>query len=275
MRVWIAACLCLPLFGRPIAADPAYPWLPAPAAETVADRFAPPTGFARTAVAPASFAAWLRRLPLAPAGTPVRLHDGRAASGQWMAAAVVDIDIGDADLQQCADAIIRLRAEYLFSRGELAAIAFDFTSGDRYGFPSYAKGVTPAVAGSKVSWRQGRRHGTTHDSLRRWLDIVFTYAGTLSLARELAPVGRLADIAIGDALILPGTPGHAVLVVDLATDPAGGRKAVLLAQGFMPAQSLHILANADDGALSPWFIVGDDRMDVPPWHFAPDSLRRF
>jgi hypothetical protein len=224
---------------------------------------------------PGSFAEWLRGLPLAPAGTPVLLHDGREKADQSEAAAVIDIDVGDADLQQCADAIIRLRAEFLFSRGAFADIAFDFTSGDRYRFRSYAAGITPAVAGSAVSWRQGRSNGDSHASLRRWLDIVFTYAGTMSLSRELDPVGSLADAAIGDTLILPGSPGHAVLIVDMAADATTERKAALLAQGFMPAQSVHILANPDDAALSPWFLVGEDRVVAGPWIFMPDRLRRF
>jgi hypothetical protein len=276
MRGWLVI-----LFGLLIAAsadaaaEPAYPWLDDAPAETIVDRFDAPPEFVRVSVEPGSFGEWLRGLPLTPAGTPVRLHDGREKADQSDAAAVIDIDVGGADLQQCADAIIRLRAEYLFSRGALADIAFDFTNGDRYRFRSYAEGITPAVAGSKVSWRQGRGNGDSHASLRRWLDIVFTYAGTVSLSGELAPVGSLADAAIGDALILPGSPGHAVLIVDMATDAATERKAVLLAQGFMPAQSVHILANLDDAALSPWFLVGEDRVAAGPWVFTPDRLRRF
>jgi Domain of unknown function (4846) len=276
MRGWLAV-----LFGLAIvapggaAAEPVYPWLDHAPAETIVDRFAAPQRFVRVAAKPGSLGEWLRGLPLMPAGTPVRLHDGREKVDQSGAAAVIDIDIGGADLQQCADAIIRLRAEYLFSRGAFADIAFDFTSGDRYRFESYATGIMPVVSGNKVSWRRARGNDGSHASMRRWLDIVFTYAGTMSLSRELKQVESLSNAEIGDALILPGSPGHAVLIVDMATHAATGRKAVLLAQGFMPAQSVHILANAADPDLSPWFVVGADRVDAPPWRFTPDRLRRF
>ncbi len=257
-------------------AAPAYRWLAATPSRTLADSFAPPDGFLRQPVEAGSFGEWLRRLPLAPDGTPVRFFDGREKADQSEVAAVIDIDVGSANLQQCANAIIRLRAEYLFSRGVTGDLAFDFTSGDRYRFQSYAEGVTPAVSGATVTWRTGQRQGLSHESLRRWLDIVFTYAGTLSLARELQPVPRLADAAIGDALVHGGAPGHAVLIVDLAVEPASGRKVALLAQGFMPAQSVHVLRNPFDPALSPWFALADGQPIVmPEWMLRPDELRRF
>jgi hypothetical protein len=276
MRGWLVLLVSLVIIvpGR-AAAEPVYPWLDHAPTETIVDRFEVPPGFVRVDVEPGSFGEWLRQLPLMPGGTPVLLHDGREKADQSDVAAVIDIDVGGADLQQCADAIIRLRAEYLFSRGAFADIAFDFTSGDRYRFQSFAKGITPAVAGSAVSWRQGRHNDESHASMRRWLDIVFTYAGTMSLSRELMPVGSLSDASIGDALILPGSPGHAVLVVDVAVGASTGSKAVLLAQGFMPAQSVHILANVDDATLSPWFLVGGDRVVAGPWVFPSDRLRRF
>lgn len=257
-------------------AAPVYPWLAATPSRTVVDSFGPPAGFLRRPAEADSFAEWLRQMPLAPDGTPVRFYDGREKPDQSEVAAVIDIDVGSANLQQCADAIIRLRAEYLFSLGAAGDLAFDFTSGDRYRFQSYAKGVAPAVAGAKVTWRTGQRQGLSHDSLRRWLDIVFNYAGTLSLSRELQPVPRLSDAAIGDVLVHGGTPGHAVLIVDLAVEPASGRKVALLAQGFMPAQSVHLLRNPLDPALSPWFALADGQPIVmPEWSLRPDELRRF
>jgi hypothetical protein len=277
MRSWLAVFLAvlIPAAGS-AAADPLYPWRAQAPARTIADSFAPPDGFVRVATETGSFGEWLRQLPLAPDGTPVRFHDGREKPDQSEVAAVIDIDVGSANLQQCADAIIRLRAEYLFSRRGAGDLAFDFTSGDRYRFRSYAEGVTPAVAGAAVTWRTGRRQGLSHASLRRWLDIVFTYAGTLSLSRELQPVPRLSDAAIGDALVHGGTPGHAVLIVDLAVEPASGRKVALLAQGFLPAQSVHVLRNPFDPALSPWFVLADGQPIVlPQWMLRPDELRRF
>lgn len=49
------------------------------------------------------------------------------------------------------------------------------------------------------------------------MDIIFAYAGTLSLENELIPVD-LSDMEIGDVFIQGGSPGHAVVVVDIAVN---------------------------------------------------------
>jgi hypothetical protein len=99
-----------------VEAAPAYSWLGGEAASTVAASFAVPDGFRRVAVEGGSFGDWLRHLPLKPADSGVTLHDGRPVADHGTVAAVIDIDVGRSDLQQCADAVMRLRAEYLFSR---------------------------------------------------------------------------------------------------------------------------------------------------------------
>ena len=58
--------------ASPAVAAPRYPWSPATGAATIAQRFAPPPGYRRVDVRPGTFAAWLRGLPLKPAGTAVR-----------------------------------------------------------------------------------------------------------------------------------------------------------------------------------------------------------
>jgi hypothetical protein len=76
-------------------------------AESLERRIAPPRGYVRKPAAPGSFAAWLRGLPLKPGRPAVRLHSGDRKWNQEAHHAVVDIDCGAEDLQQCADAVIR------------------------------------------------------------------------------------------------------------------------------------------------------------------------
>jgi hypothetical protein len=257
------------------AAAPAYSWLDGNAARTIAESVAVPAGFVRSAAAPGSFGEWLRHLPL-KAGASVLLHDGRPVADHGTVAAVVDIDVGRSDLQQCADAVMRLRAEYLFSRRLTGLIGFELYSGERYRFEAYAEGQTPVPAGGRIAWRSGPPQDKSHAGLRRWLDIVYGFASTRSLAHELRPVDRLADAAIGDVFVHPGSPGHAVIIVDLAVDPADGRKLALLAQSSTPARDVHILRNTLAPERGPWFPLVDGRPFATPGRvFAPDELKRF
>jgi hypothetical protein len=248
-------------------------WLAGPVLETLADRFPAPPGFHRLEQQAGSFGAWLRQLPLRPAGEAVHLFDGRVKPNQSGVAAVVDIDIGRVDLQQCADAIIRLRAEYLRAVERDSEIAFNFTSGDRYTYAAWLAGRRPVVSGNRISWTSVGARPDTRDGFRSWLDIIFTYAGTVSLQREMAAVRNAALIAPGDVLIQPGTPGHAVLAVDVVAHAGTGERRALLAQSFMPAQSIHVLNNPAGGA---WYrVAGEKEIVTPEWTFAPGDLRRF
>ena len=73
------------------------------------------------------------------------LHDGSRKANQEAHLAVVDIDVGPRDLQQCADAIIRLRAEYLYAQQAPDRIRFSFTSGDSAPFSRWAEGSASAT----------------------------------------------------------------------------------------------------------------------------------
>lgn len=48
----------------------------------------------------------------------------------------------------------------------------------------------------------------------------------------------LKDAAVGDVFLKGGSPGHVVMIVDMCENE-NGKKAFLLAQGFMPAQEFH------------------------------------
>ncbi len=275
LAVVFAAATALLTAGE-ARAQPAYAWLDGDAARTIADSFAVPEGFQRVAAMPGSFGDWLRHLPLKPASSEVALHDGRPVADHGTVAAVVDIDVGRSDLQQCADAVMRLRAEYMFSRRLTGLIGFELYPGGRYRFEAFAEGLTPTLAGERIAWQSGRPQDLTHASLRRWLDIVYAFASTRSLAHELRPIDGLADAAIGDVFIHPGSPGHAVIILDLAVDPANGRRLALLAQSSMPARDVHVLRNTLDPRLGPWFeLVEGHPFATPGRVFAPNELRRF
>ena len=267
----------------PPAAPPApppkpwYPWLPEghAAAESLEERFAAPQGFARVALSPASFGAWLRALPLAPAGSAVRSFRGAVVlpADHDSLAAVVDLDVGDQDLQQCADSVIRLHAEWLFARGRRDA-SYRAASGAPMPFARWAHGERMVASKLTFTWSPAARADGSHASYRRWLDGVFTYANTGSLARDADKVPE-ADLSPGDFVVQAGAPGHAVLVLDVAR-AAGGRRALLLGQGFMPAQSFHVLRPA--AGAGPWFIVepGAGALETPFWTPFPwKALRRF
>src|SRR5262249_38912379 len=210
------------------------------------------------------------------AASAVTLPAGRPGVDPGTVAAVIDMDVGRSDLQQCADAVMRLRAEYLFSRRLTGLIGFELYSGERYRFEAYAEGQTPVPEGERIAWQSGPPQDKSHASLRRWLDIVYGFASTRSLAHELRPVGRLSDAAIGDVFVHPGAPGHAIIIVDLAVDQATGRTLALLAQGSTPARDVHILRNTLAPDLGPWFpLIDRHPLATPGRVFAPNELKRF
>ncbi|MDA1192283.1 MAG: DUF4846 domain-containing protein, partial [Candidatus Poribacteria bacterium] len=117
-------------------------------------------------------------------GSPrVMLFNGQLKSNQSAHVAVLDIDTGNANLQQCADFVIRLRAEYLYSANARDRIAFDFTSGDRLAFSDWTAGKRPVVSGNRVTWRRATPSSPDYRTFREYLNTIFTYAGTHSLAR--------------------------------------------------------------------------------------------
>ena len=263
---------------KPVEATPnRYLWLPTgtySAKRSLAARFAVPPGCQRVTVAPGSFGHWLRYLPLLPAGTAVHLYNGQLKDPQTVHAAVLNIDVGPRDLQQCADAVIRLRAEYEFSQ-KPNQVHFHLTSGDDIRFADWYRGQGFRVNGDEVLPAPKTVEQPTHAVFRRYLDQIFTYAGTLSLARELSPA-PLIDVQPGDVFIRGGSPGHAVLVLDVAEHLTTGRRYVLLAQSYMPAQQIHVLRNNDVSG-GAWFAVDPDkqRFDTPEWVFRREELRRF
>lgn len=266
-------------FLCPIAAESGvaidYPWLrELNHRESIETRIQPPVGFKRIPGGKGSFASWLRGLPLRDSGTVVQLFDGRPKGYQGGVFAVVDLDVGTINLQQCADAVIRLRAEYLLAVKCFEQISFKFTSGHSARWSDWRAGYRPSVSGNRVSWVRQSSPDSSYTSFRKYLNSVFTYAGSYSLEQELLNVEDPKSVLPGDVFINGGFPGHAVLVADVAEDSLGQR-IFLLVQSYMPAQDVHVLLNPATGE-SPWYpALSHGSLVTPEWTFSYSDLRRF
>lgn len=243
----------------------------------LADRFPEPSGFSRIALAEGSYAAFLRGLPLRTDRKTVLSYTGERLASP--SAAVIAMDVGERNLQQCADTAIRLHAEYLWSSGRRDQLGYHFTSGDKTRWRAWKNGERFKVAGSKVTRIRRAQPNDTRAEFRRWLDTVFMYAGTRSLRLDSKSVAP-DNITPGDFFVAPGSPGHAVVVLDIAEDP-DGRRIALLGQGFMPAQELHVIrANAGAPKVIDrvWFLLPEagEELDTPSWQpFSSAQARRF
>jgi hypothetical protein len=131
------------------------------------------------------------------------------------------------------------------------------------------------VQGNKTNWYKAGESDSSYRSFRKYMDLIFTYAGTWSLSQELMQVNR-AEMQIGDIFIQGGSPGHAVIVVDMAVDTSTGDKVFLLAQSYMPAQDIQILQNPNNEPLSPWYDLDfGETLYTPEWTFEASNLKRF
>ena len=238
---------------------------------TIQARFKPPAGFQRKPVARNSFADYLRNLPLKPAGTKAKFYNGETKN-KMVYDAVVDMDISNKDLQQCADAVIRLRGEYFYSQKAYDKISFLLTNGFKTDYTKWMNGNRIIENGNITSWQKTAGASNTYTEFRNYMEMVFNYASTLSLTKMLHSKS-IADIAIGDVFIIGGSPGHAEIVVDVAEN-AAGKKVFLLAQSYMPAQETQVLKNLGNSQLSPWYSAGEsDEVVTPQWTFSANQLK--
>ena len=231
-----------------------------PTGKTVETRFNTPEGFTRTAMDGNSFGLYLRNLPLKADGAEVLEFDGTVKSNYQTYLAVVDLPIGKKDLHQCADAIMRLRAEYLFSQSRFKEISFRQASGKTISYTTWLAGKTPDKT-----------------NLWTYLETVFNTANTTSLNQQLTSK-PIESLEVGDVFIT-GPPrgqsyGHAIIVVDKCIDNTGKVK-FMLAQSYMPAQEIQILDNPTTPGC-PWYDLDfGQNLDTPEWDFTPSQLKSF
>ncbi|MBO7441305.1 MAG: hypothetical protein J6U21_16670, partial [Bacteroidales bacterium] len=205
----------------------------------------------------AAYSTFLRSLPLKGKGEKVMLYTGDTANYQFLSYAVVDLLILS-NAEQCADACMRLRAEYLFRRGRYGEIRFNDVNGK-----------TMKYTGD-----------SSRKEFEKYLRKVYNAANTFSLSRELQQ-RPLAEIQPGDVFVYaaadrPGNQyGHAIMVVDVARNPRTGKKMLLLAEGNTPARNIHVMRNLGHPFRSPWFTLDEnaDKLRLSVFRFNANELR--
>jgi hypothetical protein len=208
-----------------------------------------PNGYIESQYGLRSFGEWLSALPLKKSKT-VYLYNGTEKANQSAQFAVLDIPVGDKNLQQCADAVMRLRAGYLFDQKQYDHILFTDNEGGRYPFTS------PYTASHFDAYMQR----------------VYGMCGTASLAKQMNTTPA-TSLSAGDVWIRGGFPGHAVIVMRTAVNESG-KKIFLLAQSYMPAQDIHILKNPLKEEQDPWYeIPNSEKLYTPEYTFNENELK--
>ena len=241
----------------PTAAEAAkmYPWSRRAASyESWCARFPAPAGYTRVPAVKDSYAWWLRHLPALAAGTPVKDYTGTTLlSATVISVAVIDLDVGTQDLQQCMDTIIRLRGEYHWYRDSADSVKFRYAGGLYYGFFDWRQGLRPEKVGGRIQLVARATAAGGRKSFEKYLRFMYAMTGTAHNTQEL-PV-TAATLAPGDFFIEPSPSprqlGHALIVLDVARDARGGLSAII-AQGYTPARDLHLLKSPDGSA---WFTL--------------------
>jgi hypothetical protein len=233
-----------------------------------------PPGYKRASLDSQSFGQWLRSIPLKK-DRQVYLYNGQLKRNQSAQFVVMDIPVGKKDLQQCADAVMRLRAEYFLKQEQLNKIVFKATDGTILSFADWREGVRYRLSGSRlISSRQNPGNNSLQSDFESFLETVFMYCGTYSLQSETRAI-NISDMQPGDVFVQGGSPGHAMIVMDMAINEAG-HKIFMLAQSYMPAQDIHIVKNPHEEESTPWFEIDREQPIITPqWQFETSQLRRW
>ena len=244
-----------------------------PEGMTLETRFLVPDRYTREEAEGGSLTEFLRSYELKEDGSSVLLYNGREKGNQKAHAAVFKLPIEEEDLQQCADSIMRVYAEYFYHTGQQERIAFHFSNGFLADYEKWREGNRIKIDGNDAYWAKTASYDDSYETFRSYLRMVFAYAGTQSMAGESEEIS-LPEIEVGDVFLKGGSPGHVVMVVDVCRRE-NGKKAFLLAQGYMPAQEFHVLKNPEHKE-DPWYYEEEIvyPFHTPEYTFEEGSLRR-
>ncbi|MBC8109721.1 MAG: DUF4846 domain-containing protein [Verrucomicrobia bacterium] len=244
-----------------------------PEGKTLAERFLLPKGYFRKSLDRQSFAFYLRNFPLKSHGSKVYYFDKKEKYNP-VYSAVLAIDCGTRDLQQCADAVMRLRSEYLYKQQKIKDIHFKNFAGTDMDYVRYKQGYRMTT----TAYKKTNAPDTSRQGFRKYLDMVFAFANTYTLEREMLPQS-IQDLQAGDVFIVSkaNAYGHAVIIMDVAFHEKTKEKIFLLAQSYMPAQDIHILKNTNEAEHPNWYSAQhlQENLVTPEWTFPVSALKKF
>ena len=241
---------------------------------TIYSRVNVPDGYKRVKYPKGSFQDYLRHYNLKSFGSKIVNYDDSNYFWQGGHIGILEVPVPKNGLQQCADALIRIRSEYLWENNRKDEIGFNFTSGHYCSWKDYANGFRPKISGHKVTFSKTAVANHSKENFYKYLNLIYMYSGTLSLYNELKSVND-SDLQIGDMLIKGGSPGHIVMICDEAVNQKG-EKLFLLFQGNTPAQSVHLVKNLQDSSISPWYELNEDAViSVSNYTFSSAKFVRF
>lgn len=234
-----------------------------------------------------SLSQWLLNLELFPENHEVRYYNGNIKSNQHrINIGVVKMDmVGKfvngkeipADLQQCADACMRLWAEYLWQSKQYDKIHFKGGNGFVYEYTKWAAGYRVHFDKNwHATWQKEAQADYGYTTFRKYLSLVFNYCGTLSISKDMKRVDP-SNVRPGDLIIYGGSPGHAVTVMDVLRNKKSGKIRVMLSQSYMPAQEIEILTSPNDN-YAPWYDIDIEKnhgVETPQWDFDFDNKSCF
>lgn len=242
---------------------------------TIKTRVNPPIGYTRVNYPDKTFQDYLRNYDLKVFGTKIINYDDSEYYWQQGHIGILNVPVPKNGLQQCADALIRIRSEYLWDSNRRDEIGFNFTSGHYCSWKKYADGFRPKINGNKVTFLKTASENHSKENFYIYLNLIYTYSGTLSLSNELPKIKDSKNLKIGDMLIKGGSPGHIVMICDEVVNVKGD-KLFLLFQGNTPAQSVHLVKNLDNTLISPWYKLEKDAfIPVSNYTFGSSKFVRF
>lgn len=220
---------------------------------TVKTRYELPQGYHRVKTESGSFEEYLQNLPLKPIGYSTHLYDG-SLKKRKIATSVIDLDIDSVDLQHSADAIIRLRAEYLYKTGQFDKIHFIFKDGFQCDYTKWAQGFRVRSDGNHTRWHKAddKTEDYSYATFREYLRTVVAYSDERTLAKEMKDA-KEDEFGIGTVIFDRKNPRNVAIVVDMLERDTirhgyglENAEVVLLAQGGKPAQEIEIIRGNGD-----------------------------